>query len=96
MSQQKLLKKVVKVLEDANIGYMVTGSFASSLYGEPRSTHDIDIVVLIEKSNVKQLIEAFPSPSYYLTEESIFETIELKNMLIYLSLKVEIKLIFGS
>ena len=59
---------------------MVTGSIASSLHGEPRSTHDIDVVVVIEKSKSKQLINAFPSPNYYLTEESIFEAIEFKNM----------------
>ncbi len=80
MSQQELLKKVVKALEDAGIDYMVTGSIASSLYGEPRSTHDIDVVIVIEKSNAKQLIKAFPLPNYYLTEESIFEAIESKTM----------------
>jgi len=80
MSQQELLKRVVKVLEEAGIDYMITGSIASSFYGEPRSTHDIDIVVVIEKSKAKQLIKAFPSPDYYLTEESIFEAIEFKNM----------------
>ena len=72
MSQQELLKRVVKVLEEAGIDYMITGSIASSFYGEPRSTHDIDVVVVIEKSKAKQLIKAFPSPDYYLTEESIF------------------------
>ncbi len=80
MSQQELLKRVVKVLEEAGIDYMITGSIASSFYGEPRSTQDIDVVVVIEKSKAKQLIKAFPSPDYYLTEESIFEAIEFKNM----------------
>lgn len=38
MSQQELLKTVVRTLEQLGIGYMVTGSIASSLQGEPRST----------------------------------------------------------
>ncbi len=42
MSQPELLKEVVKALESAKIDYMVTGSIASSLQGEPRSTHDIE------------------------------------------------------
>jgi predicted nucleotidyltransferase len=45
MSQSELLKKVVKTLEGAGIEYMATGSVASSMQGEPRSTHDIDLVV---------------------------------------------------
>ena len=32
-------------LESAGIRYMVTGSVASIVYGEPRLTHDVDIVL---------------------------------------------------
>lgn len=45
MSQQELLKKVIQVLDDVGIQYMLTGSVVSSLQGEPRSTHDIDMEV---------------------------------------------------
>jgi hypothetical protein len=45
MSQQDLLKLVVGALEESGCRYMVTGSYASSLQGEPRLTHDIDLVV---------------------------------------------------
>ena len=45
MSQQELLKRVVQILTGSGIDYMVTGSVASSLQGEPRSTHDIDLVI---------------------------------------------------
>lgn len=34
---------------------MVTGSIVSSLQGEPRSTHDIDLVVTLEKPMIKNL-----------------------------------------
>jgi hypothetical protein len=44
MSQQELLAKVVGALDQLEIQYMITGSIVSSLQGEPRSTHDIDIV----------------------------------------------------
>jgi hypothetical protein len=58
MSQPELLKLGVRVLEDAGIEYMLTGSLVSSLQGEPRSTHDADIVVSIEHSAVKDLVSA--------------------------------------
>ena len=59
MPQQELLKKVIKALEDAKLEYMVTGSVASSLQGEPRSTHDIDLVISVQKSAVKKFVKAF-------------------------------------
>ncbi len=80
MSQQELLKRVIKVLEDAQIDYMITGSVASSLQGEPRSTHDIDIVVAVQKEAVGQLIKAFPPPEFYLDERSVLEAITRHTM----------------
>ena len=80
MSQQELLKKVIQVLEDTGIDYMVTGSVASSLQGEPRSTHDIDLVVAIQESAVKKLLEAFPPPDFYLDEHSILDAISRQDM----------------
>jgi hypothetical protein len=80
MPQQELLKKVVALLDRNDIDYMVTGSLASSLYGEPRATHDIDLIVAIRESDVKSLTEVFASPDYYLEEESMREAIVSKSM----------------
>jgi hypothetical protein len=80
MSQQELLKKVIQVLEGAGIEYMVSGSLVSSLQGEPRSTHDIDVVVAVQRLMASALVRAFPSPDYYLTEESILEAIQDQGM----------------
>jgi hypothetical protein len=80
MSQQELLTKVIRVLDSAGIQYMVTGSIASSLQGEPRTTHDVDIVVDINSSSVKELLKAFPSPDFYLDQQSIIEAINKKGM----------------
>jgi hypothetical protein len=80
MLQQQLLEKVIRVLEDEGIDYMVTGSVVSSLQGEPRSTHDIDLVVNIRPDDVKKLTRAFHSPEFYLDEEGIFEAIQHKSM----------------
>ena len=57
MSQQELLKQVVPILTAASIEYMVTGSIASSLQGEPRLTHDIDLVILMPPGAARKLVE---------------------------------------
>lgn len=80
MSQQELLKHVVQSLVSAGIDYMVTGSIASSLQGEPRLTHDIDLVVIVSPDAVRKLVAAFPLPVYYLSEEAIQDAIRQQSM----------------
>jgi hypothetical protein len=75
MSQSELLKKVVSVLEAANTPYMLTGSYASSLQGEPRLTHDIDLVVALTPAAGKSLVLAFAAPDYYLDENAVAQAI---------------------
>lgn len=59
---------------------MLTGSLVSSLQGEPRSTHDIDIIVSIRPANVGELLAAFPAPRYYLSETAVREAINERRM----------------
>jgi hypothetical protein len=46
---------VVAALDAAAIPYMISGSLASSLQGEPRASHDIDLVVEISPADVPRL-----------------------------------------
>jgi hypothetical protein len=59
---------------------MVTGSLASSMQGEPRSTHDIDLVIAIERPAAKQLSDALPLPRFYLDERNMFDAIDRSTM----------------
>lgn len=67
-------------LEAAGIDYMITGSMASSLQGEPRSTHDLDLVVAVDARHVTDLAAAFPAPEYYLDEADATEAIQRSGM----------------
>ena len=59
---------------------MLTGSVVSSLQGEPRSTHDIDLVVALPPEAVRPLLEAFPPPDYFLSEDAIREALRQRSM----------------
>lgn len=60
---------------------MITGSIASSIQGEPRLTHDIDIVIVtIPLSAVNALKKIFPSPDYYLDELSMQDANRYRTM----------------
>ena len=68
------------MLNEAGIPYMATGSVVSSLQGEPRSTHDIDLVVAITPASVPELIRAFPPPDYYLDDFAVKDAIKRQDM----------------
>ncbi|SRR5713101_9915217 len=80
MSQQELLKMVVRVLDELHIPYMLTGSIVSSFQGEPRLTHDIDVLIALEKSTIDKLCAAFPPPEFHLDPNSIMRAIESQDM----------------
>jgi hypothetical protein len=44
---------------------MVTGAVAAIIYGEPRLTHDIDLVIELRMEGVKKIEEAFSSEEFY-------------------------------
>ena len=80
MLQPKLLKHLLSVLNDNRIDYMVTGSIVSSLQGEPRATHDVDIVIHLTQASIPQLVKAFPPPQFYLSEISMRDAIANESM----------------
>ena len=67
---------VINVLEMLDIPYMVVGGFAAILYGEPRLTLDVDIVVDMKWHHVTPFTQAFPIPNYYVSEENIRDSLE--------------------
>lgn len=83
MSQPELLKLVAQRLEAAGVEYMISGSVASSLQGEPRATHDIDIVVAVRAPAADvaaRLKAAFPDPDFYLDEAAVRDAIASRAM----------------
>lgn len=80
MSQQELLIKVVSELDKLSIPYFITGSIASTIQGEPRATHDIDLVVNINTSQITKLSHVFDMPDYYLDEDAAQDALEKNSM----------------
>lgn len=52
-------------LERLSLPYCVTGSVAASVYGEPRLTADIDVVLLLQVKDLPAFRDAFPEADYY-------------------------------
>jgi hypothetical protein len=52
------------ILDRLGIPYVITGSFASSVHGEPRSTDDVDVVADIRPAHVSPLTAALGTEWY--------------------------------
>jgi hypothetical protein len=52
-------------LESLGVAYCITGSVAASVYGEPRLTADIDVVLMLRGSDLAGLRAGFPEADYY-------------------------------
>ncbi len=52
-------------LDGLGVDYMVTGSVATILYGTPRLTHDIDLVVRLGAADAARFVAAFPEEDFY-------------------------------
>lgn len=66
-----LLLLFVEPLNRLKIPYMISGAFAAILYGVPRFTHDVDIVIELQPEQIEGLTSAFPEEEYYVPPSEV-------------------------
>jgi hypothetical protein len=69
-----LALEVAALLDRLNIPYVLGGSFASSLVGEPRATADVDMAVVLRVEDADALIREL-GPEFYVSREAALEAI---------------------
>ncbi|PKL82139.1 MAG: hypothetical protein CVV24_11640 [Ignavibacteriae bacterium HGW-Ignavibacteriae-3] len=64
-----------------DIDFFITGSVASIIYGDPRLTHDIDLVLSMSQFKIDNFIKAFPIAEFYCPPSDVIkaEIIRPKN-----------------
>ena len=70
----RVVVRVARVLEEIGIPYLVGGSYASSQYGLPRTTQDVDLVVDLRQKHVPPLVRALQG-EFYIDESMIRQAI---------------------
>ena len=66
MNLQKGFQKIVKILEEEDISYMVVGGFATGYYNRYRFTADIDIVLQMYIHQIEKIVKHFPHWMHFL------------------------------
>jgi len=62
---RSLVDTFVSRLEKLEISYVVTGAVASIIYGEPRLTNDVDLIMMMKTEDIGRFVQAFPSAEFY-------------------------------
>jgi hypothetical protein len=65
---------ISKLLDRCQIPYYVGGSLASSLWGEPRYSEDLDLVIVLLPDRVPELIATL-MPQFYISEVAIADAV---------------------
>lgn len=80
INPEQVLIQIARILKELKIKYFVTGGFAVSVWGRPRATFDIDIVIKLIEPQVIPLASALREifKAGYIDEDMVKEAIQHK------------------
>lgn len=70
--------RVTAILEKLDVPYLVGGSLASSLHGEPRATQDVDIVADLKPEHVAPFVSALHD-DFYVDEPAVRDAVKRRS-----------------
>jgi len=73
MSARDVFRRITAALDQAGIAYMLSGSFASAYYGAPRSTQDIDLVIVATPAKLRAFVQGLSSAEYYADLDALWK-----------------------
>jgi hypothetical protein len=74
MPEAELSLVFLRPLNQHGFRYLVSGGVAAILYGEPRFTNDVDLVIFLRHDDIRRLSEAFPASEFYLPPAEVIAT----------------------
>ncbi len=86
----KALIPVVETLAQIGVAYQIGGPIASSVYGVPRATMDVDLVANLQSDHVEPLV-ALLQDRYYIDREAVYEAIRRRSSFNLIHLETMLK-----
>jgi len=80
MNPPNLFRRLSVTLDQAGIPYMLTGSFAGTVYGMGRSTLDIDLIIVADEEQIVRLLDSLPKNEFYSDSNSAIEACRNQSM----------------
>ena len=76
MKFEEFLRRMGAALEIAGVPYMLTGSLASSFYGVPRATNDIDFVIAPDRETLIAFVRLVERAGLYVSWDEAMAPLE--------------------
>lgn len=73
MTEPDLIRLFIEPLERLDVSYMVTGGVASVVYGDPRFTRDVDVVMELDPAQLEDFTSAFAGGSFYVPPDQVLQ-----------------------
>ena len=80
MTADSLLRAVAAALRDADIPFMLTGSFASAYHGAGRATMDIDLVIDPRQDQLDSFVRTMEAHGMYVSDAAAREALDRRSM----------------
>ena len=80
MNPAEVFRQITNALNLAGISYMLTGSFASNLYGTGRATQDIDLVISATPDQMAPFLNSLPKSDYYFNLDAAKDAARRRSM----------------
>lgn len=96
MDFQNLILEIARILDTLKIPYAITGGYAVSIWGKPRSTFDVDMIIEFPQSKIYVLAEALRKISElsYVDENVMAHAVERKGEFNFIHTESGIKVDF--
>jgi hypothetical protein len=79
-TQKDFLHKLIALLEEVGIPYMIAGSLGSSFYGRPRATQDVDVVIDPSEDQLERLVALLDQEGYYVSRGAARDALRQRTM----------------
>ena len=74
MPSHNLIHIFISRLNSLGVRYIVTGAVASIVYGEPRLTHDLDLVIELNPKDIDKFVSIFSGEEFYCPPREVIYT----------------------
>jgi hypothetical protein len=76
---EDVLQRIVGVLEEVRVPYMIAGSVASNVHGVERDRSDLDVVIDPDPATLEALVDALPRSAYHGSAEAAREALRTRS-----------------
>jgi hypothetical protein len=94
LAQNRAFGGVIDILDAMGVEYLIWGGVATVMYGEPRFTQDMDVVIRLGRDQVDTLARLFEEDGYYVSVEAIHDALERHFYFNVIHLETNIKVDF--